>query len=109
MLATQDVVQKRYTAMVFGSMEHDEGRIELPIRKDMDNPPKQVGTHVILSIFLSLWNLYNKIAYMGPAWSRDLSFLPSFIHPLTRHGSAHLYVVASCVCRLWIWSWVSRR
>ena len=34
-------VHKTYVAIVGGLMQNDEGSIDIPIRKDMDNPPKQ--------------------------------------------------------------------
>lgn len=35
-------MQKRYVALVEGNVEAFEGKIELPLSKDMDNPPKQM-------------------------------------------------------------------
>ncbi len=35
------IVHKEYVAIVGGVMECDQGQIEIPIRKDMKNPPKQ--------------------------------------------------------------------
>ena len=34
-------VEKRYVAIVHGSPADDRGRIEVPIRKDFDHPPRQ--------------------------------------------------------------------
>ena len=34
-------VEKEYVAVVGGSLKEDSGDIDIPIRKDMDNPPKQ--------------------------------------------------------------------
>lgn len=34
-------VEKKYIAMVWREVEVNEGRIDLPIRKDFDNPPRQ--------------------------------------------------------------------
>jgi tRNA pseudouridine32 synthase / 23S rRNA pseudouridine746 synthase len=34
-------VEKRYVAVVYGCPAEDRGRIELPIRKDLDRPPRQ--------------------------------------------------------------------
>ncbi|HEV2969780.1 MAG TPA: RluA family pseudouridine synthase [Pirellulales bacterium] len=34
-------IEKRYTAIVFGSPDRGGGTIELPIRKDFDRPPRQ--------------------------------------------------------------------
>ncbi len=40
-------VQKIYIAIVHGSVEQDEGKIDLPVRKDMDpqNAPRQIIDH----------------------------------------------------------------
>lgn len=38
-------VQKTYRAEVHGVMEQDEGEIDLPIRKDLDDPPRQMVDH----------------------------------------------------------------
>ncbi len=38
-------VQKTYRAVVSGVMEQDEGEIDLPIRKDLDDPPRQMVDH----------------------------------------------------------------
>ena len=34
-------VEKEYIAIVGGSIEREHGLIDIPIRKDMENPPKQ--------------------------------------------------------------------
>ena len=38
----EKMVQKKYVALVDGIIENDEGEITFPIRKDMENPPKQI-------------------------------------------------------------------
>lgn len=38
----KSMVEKRYTALVYGEVAEEEGSIDLPLRKDLDNPPKQV-------------------------------------------------------------------
>lgn len=38
-------VEKRYIAVVAGVVEHDEGEIDLPIRKDLDDAPRQIVDH----------------------------------------------------------------
>ena len=35
-------VQKVYEAVVWGVVEADEGEVDLPIRKDLDDPPRQM-------------------------------------------------------------------
>ena len=35
-------VEKRYTAVVAGRVEEDEGEIDRPMRKDLENPPRQI-------------------------------------------------------------------
>ena len=35
-------VRKRYVAVVHGTITGDEGEVDVPIRKDMDSPPKQL-------------------------------------------------------------------
>jgi tRNA pseudouridine32 synthase/23S rRNA pseudouridine746 synthase len=39
-------VSKRYIAIVAGRIAEDEGVIDLPIRKDLDDPPRQIIDHV---------------------------------------------------------------
>lgn len=38
-------VEKEYIAVVAGNMSDDAGRIDLPMRKDMDDPPRQIIDH----------------------------------------------------------------
>jgi tRNA pseudouridine32 synthase/23S rRNA pseudouridine746 synthase len=39
-------VGKTYEAIVYGIVKQDEGVIQLPIRKDLENPPKQCVDHL---------------------------------------------------------------
>lgn len=38
-------VEKKYIAIVAGAIERDEGSIDLPMRKDLDDPPRQIIDH----------------------------------------------------------------
>lgn len=38
-------VEKKYIAIVAGAVERDEGSIDLPMRKDLDAPPRQIIDH----------------------------------------------------------------
>lgn len=40
------VVEKRYTALVDGSLRRDSGEIDLPMRADITNRPMQIVDHV---------------------------------------------------------------
>ena len=39
-------VEKSYVAVVAGVVEGDEGVVDLPMRKDLDDPPRQIIDHV---------------------------------------------------------------
>jgi len=39
------LVEKKYLAIVAGAVEGDEGSIDLPMRKDLDDPPRQIIDH----------------------------------------------------------------
>ena len=40
------LVEKTYIAVVAGVVEDDEGEVDLPIRKDLDDTPRQIVDHV---------------------------------------------------------------
>ena len=39
------LVEKKYIAIAAGVIERDEGSIDLPLRKDLDDPPRQIIDH----------------------------------------------------------------
>jgi tRNA pseudouridine32 synthase/23S rRNA pseudouridine746 synthase len=53
-------VAKRYVAVVAGAMEADTGEVDLPIRKDMDNPPRQCVCHEHGKPSLTRWRVLER-------------------------------------------------
>lgn len=53
-------VEKSYLAVVAGVMDRDEGEIDLPIRKDMDNPPRQMVDHEQGRQSLTRWSVLER-------------------------------------------------
>ncbi|MBC22703.1 MAG: RNA pseudouridine synthase [Phycisphaerae bacterium] len=72
-------VSKQYLAMVIGHPEEDEGRIDLPIRKDLDNTPLQMVDHVHGRPSMTDWSVQQRLE--DPCRSRLL------LEPLT--GRSH--------------------
>ena len=54
-------VEKRYEAIVFGLVKGDTGTIDLPIRKDMENPPKQCVDHEQGKPSLTNWKVLERL------------------------------------------------
>lgn len=53
-------VEKEYVAIVGGVMEKDSGDIDIPIRKDMDNPPKQCVDYVQGKSSQTAWSVLSR-------------------------------------------------
>lgn len=51
---------KRYTALCWGNPEHDEGRIELPLRYDPPNKPRHIVDHELGKHALTFWQVVNR-------------------------------------------------
>ena len=54
-------VEKTYEAVVFGVVEEDSGSIDLPIRKDMENPPRQCVDHEQGKPSLTNWKVIERM------------------------------------------------
>ncbi|MDY0206431.1 MAG: RluA family pseudouridine synthase [Pseudomonas sp.] len=50
-------VHKRYTALCWGDLAQDEGQIELPMRYDPPNKPRQIVDHELGKYALTLWKV----------------------------------------------------
>ncbi len=50
-------VHKRYTALCWGNCSPDEGKIELPMRYDPPNKPRQIVDHELGKYALTLWKV----------------------------------------------------
>lgn len=50
-------VKKRYVALLDGIVQADEGRIELPLRVDLDNRPRQMVCHEHGKSAITLWEV----------------------------------------------------
>jgi len=48
---------KRYIAIVAGRMERDHGTVDLPIRKDLENPPRQIVDFVRGRASVTRWRV----------------------------------------------------
>ena len=55
-------VEKRYVAVVFGCPEASAGRIDLPMRKDFDRPPRHMVDQVHGRPAKTLWRLVERAA-----------------------------------------------
>lgn len=53
-------VNKTYTAIVGGAVAEDEGVIDLPMRKDLDNPPLQIIDHVHGRSAITRWKVIDR-------------------------------------------------
>ncbi len=53
-------VEKSYLAVVYGLVESDEGEIDLPIRKDLDDPPRQIIDHEQGRWAVTKWRLLER-------------------------------------------------
>lgn len=71
------LVDKHYTALVAGVMPHDTGRIDLPLRKDLENPPRHRVDH----------ELGKKAATEYRVIERGVDRTRVALHPLT--GRSH--------------------
>jgi len=54
------VVKKVYVAMTAGVMEEDEGMIDMPIRKDMEHPPRQMVDYVHGRASATAWRVLER-------------------------------------------------
>ncbi len=54
-------VEKTYEAVVFGVVEEAAGSIDLPIRKDMENPPRQCVDHEQGKPSLTNWKVIERM------------------------------------------------
>ncbi|MBC8522734.1 RluA family pseudouridine synthase [PVC group bacterium] len=54
-------VKKTYEAIVAGVVEKDSGQIDLPIRKDMDKPPRQCVDHYRGRPSLTSWKVIDRL------------------------------------------------
>ena len=54
-------VEKTYEAVVFGVVEEASGSIDLPIRKDMENPPRQCVDHEQGKPSLTNWKVIERM------------------------------------------------
>ncbi|HZJ91859.1 MAG TPA: pseudouridine synthase [Thiopseudomonas sp.] len=50
-------VHKRYTALCWGNFAQDEGKVELPMRYDPPNKPRQIVDHELGKYALTLWKV----------------------------------------------------
>lgn len=55
-------VHKTYRAVVIGVMEGDKGEIDLPIRKDLDDPPRQMVDHEQGRAAFTRWRVLERSA-----------------------------------------------
>lgn len=55
-------VEKRYIAVVDGQTASDEGEIDLPMRKDMENPPRHLIDHEQGRPALTRWRVIERMA-----------------------------------------------
>ena len=51
------LVEKKYLAIVAGAVEGDEGSIDLPMRKDLDDPPRQIIDHEQGRRAVTMWRV----------------------------------------------------
>jgi len=51
------LVEKKYIAIVAGAVEGDEGSIDLPMRKDLDDPPRQIIDHEQGRQAVTMWRV----------------------------------------------------
>jgi tRNA pseudouridine32 synthase / 23S rRNA pseudouridine746 synthase len=54
-------VEKRYIAIVGGVLAEDEGEIDLPMRKDMDDPPRQIIDHEHGRCAITRWRVLERL------------------------------------------------
>ena len=54
-------IEKTYEAIVYGVVNEDSGVIDLPIRKDMDDPPMQCVDHVQGKPSLTNWKVLERV------------------------------------------------
>lgn len=73
---------KRYIAIVDGVMEHASGRVELPIRLDVDRRPLQIVDHALGRPSLTEWRL---LAMEGECSRVELTPVTGRTHQLRVH------------------------
>jgi tRNA pseudouridine32 synthase/23S rRNA pseudouridine746 synthase len=60
------LVEKVYIAIVAGAVAEDEGTVDLPIRKDLDHPPRQIVDHARGRPSVTRWRVLER----GAGWTR---------------------------------------
>ncbi len=55
------VVEKEYLAIAAGSFDEDQGSIDLPLRKDMDDPPRQMIDPVKGRPSVTNWRVFERL------------------------------------------------
>jgi tRNA pseudouridine32 synthase / 23S rRNA pseudouridine746 synthase len=53
-------VEKTYVALVAGFVREDEGEIDLPMRKDLDDPPRQLIDHIHGRRAITRWRVLER-------------------------------------------------
>ncbi len=75
-------VEKRYVAVVGGSPAADCGRIELPMRKDLDHPPRQCVDYAQGRPAITEWRVIERL---GDRTRFELAPLTGRSHQLRLH------------------------
>lgn len=76
------LVDKAYVAVVAGAVADDEGEIDLPIRKDLEDTPRQIVDHVHGRPSVTRWRV---LARQGDRTRLDLRPLTGRSHQLRLH------------------------
>jgi tRNA pseudouridine32 synthase/23S rRNA pseudouridine746 synthase len=75
-------VEKRYVAVVYGSPAADRGRIELPMRKDLEHPPRQSVDFAQGRPAITEWRIVERL---GDRTRLELAPLTGRSHQLRLH------------------------
>ena len=54
------IVDKTYVGVVAGAVDGDDGEIDRPIRKDHDDPPRQIVDHVLGRASITRWRVLER-------------------------------------------------
>ncbi|MBX3355341.1 MAG: RluA family pseudouridine synthase [Phycisphaeraceae bacterium] len=84
---------KRYEAIVAGSPEGDSGEVDLPIRKNLDDPPRQMVCHTHGRPSLTRWRVLERLTSLPALATPGASELPASrsgarleLEPITGRG-----------------------
>lgn len=89
-------IQKRYTAIVSGHLEKPEGSIELPVKKDWENPPLQMISLEHGKAALTKYRVLKEMNTPAPCSRMALHPVTGRTHQLRIHCKAIGHAILGC-------------